>query len=62
MLLQNGSREEIDRKTGRLDVLTFAEDTIDLATNSKNDETRMREVSEMSPCQVLPGKSAAMAA
>jgi lipopolysaccharide export system permease protein len=26
VLLQNGSREEIDRKTGRLDVLTFAED------------------------------------
>jgi lipopolysaccharide export system permease protein len=53
VLLQNGSREEIDRKTGRLDVLTFAEDTIDLATNSKNDETRMREVSEMSMHELL---------
>jgi lipopolysaccharide export system permease protein len=34
VLLYNGSREEIDAKTGRLDVLTFAEDTVDLATAS----------------------------
>jgi lipopolysaccharide export system permease protein len=48
VLLENGSREEIDRKTGRLDVLTFAEDTIDLATNSKGEDQRTKEVSEMS--------------
>ena len=28
VLLENGSRQEIDAKTGRLDVLTFAEDTV----------------------------------
>jgi lipopolysaccharide export system permease protein len=48
VLLYNGSREEIDAKTGRLDVLTFAEDTVDLATASKNDEQRLRDVNEMS--------------
>ena len=53
VLLENGSREEIDAKTGRLDVLTFAEDTVDLATSSKGDEQHMREVSEMSLHELL---------
>ena len=48
VLLQNGSRQEIDRITGRLNVLTFAENSIDLATNSKNGETRYRDTAEMS--------------
>jgi lipopolysaccharide export system permease protein len=53
VLLNNGSREEIDPKTGRLEVLTFAEDTVDLATADKNDEQRMRDVNEMSMHELL---------
>jgi lipopolysaccharide export system permease protein len=53
VLLENGSREEIDRKTGRLDVLTFAEDTVDLATAGKGGDQRIREVSEMSLHELL---------
>jgi lipopolysaccharide export system permease protein len=53
VLLQSGSREEIDRKTGRLDVLTFDEDTIDLATASKNGDQQFRDVNEMSLYELL---------
>jgi lipopolysaccharide export system permease protein len=53
VLLDNGSREEIDAKTGRLDVLTFAEDTVDLATASKGDDQRLRDVNEMSLHELL---------
>jgi lipopolysaccharide export system permease protein len=48
VLLENGSREEIDAKTGRLDVLTFAQDTVDLASGHGADEQRIREDNEMS--------------
>jgi lipopolysaccharide export system permease protein len=53
VLLRNGSREEIDRKTGRLDVLTFDEDTVDLATNGKDEEQRFRDVNELSIPELL---------
>jgi lipopolysaccharide export system permease protein len=52
VLLLNGSREEIDRKTGRLDVLTFAEDTIDLAT-AGHGEQHLRDVNEMNLDELL---------
>lgn len=48
VLLQNGSRQEIDRQTGRLNILTFAENSIDLARTTKNDDVRYRDVNEMS--------------
>ncbi len=49
VLLENGSREEIDGKTGRLDVLTFAEDTVDLASSGHGaDAERARDDSELS--------------
>jgi len=48
VLLISGSRQEIDRQTGRLDVLTFAENTIDLAQSGKGEETRLRDPTEMS--------------
>ena len=48
VLLQNGSREEIDKTNGRLDVLTFAENTIDLTSDSKGEEQRYRDAGEMS--------------
>ena len=53
VLLENGSREEIDSKTGRLDVLTFAEDTVDLASGRGPDSQRIREDSEMSMQELL---------
>jgi lipopolysaccharide export system permease protein len=53
VLLDNGSREDIDPKTGRLDVLTFAQDTVDLSTANKNDEQRLRDVNEMSMHELL---------
>ena len=49
VLLENGSRQEIDAKTGRLDVLTFAEDTVDLASNGRGEDAmRARDDSELS--------------
>ncbi len=53
VLLENGSREEIDRKTGRLDVLTFAEYTIDLATGGHGQEHLLHEVNEMPLSELL---------
>lgn len=53
VLLINGSRQELDRQTGRLDVLTFAENTIDLAQSGKGDETRLRDPTEMSMSELL---------
>jgi len=48
VVLYNGSREEIDRQTGRLNVLTFTRNTIDLAASSKDDDIRYRDATEMS--------------
>jgi lipopolysaccharide export system permease protein len=53
VLLLNGSREEIDRKTGRLDVLTFAEDVIDLSTAGHGDNQESRDVDEMNMSELL---------
>jgi lipopolysaccharide export system permease protein len=48
VLLMNGSRQELDRQTGRLNMLTFGENTIDLSQTSKNDVGRIRDMSEVS--------------
>lgn len=53
VLLENGSRQEIDAKTGRLDVLTFAEDTVDLASGHGADAQRYRDDDEMSMHELL---------
>jgi lipopolysaccharide export system permease protein len=53
VLLLNGSRQEIDRQTGRLDVLTFAQNTIDLAQTGKNGEQRYRDATEMTIGELL---------
>ena len=56
VVLHNGSRQEIDRSSGRLNVLTFAENAIDLASSSKNGEVRYRDAAEMSTAELLhPG-------
>ena len=58
VLLLNGSRQEIDRATGRLNVLTFAENSIDLASNTKGGEVRYRDSTEMSLAELLDPASA----
>jgi lipopolysaccharide export system permease protein len=53
VLLQNGSRQELDRNTGRLNVLTFAENSIDLAQTNKGEEQRYRDATEMGLGELL---------
>jgi lipopolysaccharide export system permease protein len=48
VLLENGSREEMDKQTGRLNVLTFAQNSVELTSASKSDDVRYRDVNEMS--------------
>ncbi len=48
VLLINGSREEIDKKTGRLDILTFRENVVDLSDSSHQDSPRLLDISEAS--------------
>lgn len=56
VLLLNGSREEIDKANGRLNVLTFAENSIDLASTNKNGEQRYRDTTEMNMAELFnPG-------
>ena len=53
VVLYHGSREEIDRKTGRLNVLTFGRNTIDLTDSGKDDDIRYRDATEMSLGELL---------
>lgn len=53
VLLVNGSRQELDRQTGRLNVLTFGENTLDLTQTAKNDAGRVRDMSEVSVRDLL---------
>ena len=48
--LENGSRQEIDAKTGRLDVLTFAEDTVDLASSGHGEDASACATTARCPC------------
>ena len=48
VLLQSGSRQELDHQTGRLNILTFAENVIDLAQTNRNEGERVRDMSEVS--------------
>ncbi len=62
VVLYNGSREELDRQTGRLDVLTFAENTIDLTEATHGGTQRFRDINEMSLGELLhprPGEVSA---
>jgi len=60
VLLEAGSREEIDKQTGRLNVLTFSQNSIDLTQGSKGDETRYRDVNEMSMTELWHPESSAI--
>lgn len=53
VVLFNGSRQVIDRRTGRLNVLTFAENTFDLATATGSKEQRFRDASELPLSELL---------
>jgi lipopolysaccharide export system permease protein len=58
VLLLNGSRQEIDRTNGRLNVLTFAENSIDLTSSTKAGEQRYRDSAEMSLAELNDPASA----
>ena len=47
VLLLDGSRQEIDHQTGRLDILTFKQNEIDLAEATKGDVARPIDMSEL---------------
>jgi lipopolysaccharide export system permease protein len=47
VLLLDGSRQEIDHQSGRLDMLTFRQNEIDLADATKDDTARPADMSEV---------------
>ena len=53
VILQNGSRQLIDKTSGRLNVLSFKENSIDLASTNKSDEVRYRDAAEMDTRELL---------
>lgn len=53
VLLLRGSRQEIDRQTGRLNVLTFGQNEVDLADNQATSNERLRDMTEMSLGELL---------
>ncbi|MBV9537872.1 MAG: LPS export ABC transporter permease LptF, partial [Acidisphaera sp.] len=53
VLLMNGTRQEIDRQTGRLRMVEFSQYTEDLTDTGKLDETRYRDATEMSLSELL---------
>jgi lipopolysaccharide export system permease protein len=61
VLLVNGSRQELDHRTGRLNVLSFAENTVQLSEADKGAEQRYRDPSEMSLGELLDPRSAVFA-
>lgn len=58
VLLLNGNRQEIDKTSGRLNILTFAGNTLDLTSASKGEETRYRDVAEMSLAELANPENA----
>lgn len=53
VLLINGSRQEIDPKTGRLNILTFRENVVNLADATQHQGPRLLDISEASIHQLL---------
>lgn len=58
VVLFNGSRQEIDPRTGRLDVLTFRQNVINLATANSGDAARPADMNEVSLGQLLNPRAA----
>lgn len=58
--LENGTRQELDPRTGRLRILTFAENTLALAAPAERDEVRYRDARERGVLELLnpaPGEN-----
>jgi lipopolysaccharide export system permease protein len=53
VLLISGSRQEIDHQTGRLNVLTFGQNEIELSDNNRNSGERLRDMTELPLGQLL---------
>jgi lipopolysaccharide export system permease protein len=53
VILMNGSRQEIDHQTGRLNVLTFGQNELDLTDDKANASARLRDMTEMSLGELL---------
>ena len=51
--LLNGSRQEIDRQSGRLNMLQFSENVVDLAQSSRAEVARTRDSAEVSLNELL---------
>jgi lipopolysaccharide export system permease protein len=47
VLLFNGSRQQIDRQNGRLDMLTFGQNAIDLSQTGPSEGQRLKDMSEV---------------
>ncbi|GAB0112568.1 LPS export ABC transporter permease LptF [Acidisoma sp. C75] len=61
VVLFNGERQEVDKKTGRLNLLTFSENVINLTETANDDGTRFRDDSEVSLHDLLhPGPNEVM--
>ncbi len=60
VLLENGSREEVDKQTGRLNVLTFAQNSVDLTQTAKAEDVRYRDVNEMSIAELTHPETSAV--
>jgi len=53
VLLINGNRQELDRTTGRLNILTFRENAIDLAQASRSEAVRPLDMTEVGLDELL---------
>ncbi len=53
VLLLHGSRQEIDHQTGRLDILSFRENVVDLTDATHQDSPRLLDISEASIPQLF---------
>ena len=62
VLLINGNRQELDRKTGRLNVLSFSENTIDLSQREGGADFRFRDVGELSMAELIDPPAELLAA
>lgn len=51
--LENGTRQELDPRTGRLRILTFSENTLTLAAPAERDEVRYRDARERGVLELL---------
>ena len=53
VLLENGTRQEIDARSGQLNVLSFKENWVDLASPTRDTGARLRDPGEMSTAELL---------